>query len=73
MKQRANIAAAKAPATRPAPMFLRAVSRSTGDFYQAGGRHKLASPGSLRSTELLLEVDSGFVRRGWVSLERAAS
>ncbi len=30
MKQSAKTDAAKAPATRPAVMFLRAVSRSTG-------------------------------------------
>lgn len=32
MKQRAKIMAEKPPATRPAVMFLRAVSRSTAGF-----------------------------------------
>jgi hypothetical protein len=32
MKQRAKTVAAKPPATRPAVMFLRAVSRSTAGF-----------------------------------------
>ena len=53
MKQRAKTVAAKPPATRPAVMFLRAVSRSTAGFLSVpAARGLLSAEGGSRQGSL---------------------